>query len=164
VIEMEVVAVRVDIPGNAPVLVLREVAGAGRLVPIFIGQAEAGAIGFALDGVVTPRPMTHDLFCETIEHLGASLTAVEITRVEQSTFYAELILKVGDAESRLSARPSDAVALALRFHCPVWASDSVLEEAGLLPDDDTDDSGDGGDVVEEFRAFIDNVNPEDFAS
>ena len=108
--------------------------------------------------------MTHDLFCETIEHLGASLTAVEITRVEQSTFYAELILKVGEAESRLSARPSDAVALALRFHCPVWASDSVLEEAGLLPDDDTEDSGDGGDVVEEFRAFIDNVNPEDFAS
>ena len=161
---MEVINVQVDIPGNSPVLVLREVAGAGRLVPIFIGHAEAAAISFGLEGVVTPRPLTHDLFCEAIEHLGASLTSIEITKVDGGTFYAELVLKVAEAESRLSARPSDAVALALRFHCPIWADDSVVEAAGLLPDDETDGSDDGGDVVEEFRAFIDNVNPEDFAS
>ncbi|MEX1218594.1 MAG: bifunctional nuclease family protein [Acidimicrobiales bacterium] len=161
---MEVIAVRVDIPGNSPVLVLREVAGAGRLVPIFIGQAEASAIGFTLDGVVTPRPMTHDLFCDVIAHLGSVLQAVEITSVEQGTFYAELVMKVGEAESRISARPSDAIALALRVHCPIWAADEVVDEAGLLPDDDGDGESEGGDVVEEFRAFIDNVNPEDFAS
>lgn len=163
-IEMEVVTVRVDIPGNSPVLVLREVAGAGRLVPIFIGHAEAGAIGFALDGVVTPRPMTHDLFSEVIEHLGATVESVEITAVEQGTFYAELVLKVGESVSRVSARPSDAVALALRTQCPIWADDGVVEAAGLLPDDEDENVDEGGDVVEEFRAFIDNVNPEDFAS
>ncbi len=156
--------VQVDIPGNAPVLVLREVAGAGRLVPIFIGHAEASAITFGLEGVVTPRPLTHDLFCEAIDHLGATLTSVEITKVDGGTFYAEMVLKVAETESRLSARPSDAVALALRVHCPIWADDSVVETAGLLPDEDSEDSDDGGDVVEEFRAFIDNVNPEDFAS
>ena len=156
--------VQVDIPGNAPVLFLREVAGAGRLVPIFIGHAEASAITFGLEGVVTPRPLTHDLFCEAIDHLGATLTSVEITKVDGGTFYAEMVLKVAETESRLSARPSDAVALALRVHCPIWADDSVVETAGLLPDEDSEDSDDGGDVVEEFRAFIDNVNPEDFAS
>ena len=163
-IEMEVITVRVDIPGNSPVLVLREVAGAGRLVPIFIGHAEAGAIGFAIDGVVTPRPMTHDLFCEVIEHLGATLESVEITAVEQGTFYAELVLKVGESVSRVSARPSDAVALALRAQCPVWADETVVDAVGLVPDDEAEAPEEGGDVVEEFRAFIDNVNPEDFAS
>lgn len=161
---MEVINVQVDIPGNSPVLVLREVAGAGRLVPIFIGHAEASAITFGLEGVITARPLTHDLFCEVIEHLGATLTAVEITKVDGGTFFAELVLKAGDAESRLSARPSDAVALALRFHCPVWAEDAVVDAAGVLPDEEPDGTVDGGDVVEEFRAFIDNVNPEDFAS
>jgi len=161
---MEVINVQVDIPGNTPVLVLREVAGAGRLVPIFIGHAEASAITFGLEGMVTPRPLTHDLFCQVIEHLGASLADVEITKVDGGTFYAELVLKVAETESRLSARPSDAVALALRFHCPIWVDESVLETAGMLPDDEPDGSDDGGDVVEEFRAFIDNVNPEDFAS
>lgn len=163
-IEMEVITVRDDIPGNTPVLVLREIAGAGRLVPIFIGQAEAGAISFALDGVVTPRPMTHDLFCEVIEQLGASLQSVEITSVDQGTFYAEMVLKVGEGESRVSARPSDAVALAVRCDAPVWADESVVDSAGLLPDDGPEPTDEGGDVVEEFRAFIDNVNPEDFAS
>ena len=161
---MGVINVQVDIPGNTPVLVLREVAGAGRLVPIFIGHAEASAITFGLEGMVTPRPLTHDLFCQVIEHLGASLSSVEITKVDGGTFYAELVLKVAENKSRLSARPSDAVALALRFHCPIWVDDSVLETAGMLPDDESDGSDDGGDVVEEFRAFIDNVNPEDFAS
>lgn len=161
---MEVITVRSDIPGNTPVLVLREVAGAGRLVPIFIGQAEASAISFALDNVMTPRPMTHDLFVDVIGHLGAQLIGVEITAVEQSTFYAELVFRSGEEESRVSARPSDAVALALRVHCPVWAAETVVEDAGILPDDEPDSEGDGGDVVEEFRAFIDNVNPDDFAS
>jgi len=160
---MEVITVRDDIPGNTPVLVLREVAGAGRLIPIFIGQAEAGAISFALEGVVTPRPMTHDLFCEVIDELGASLVSVEITAVEQGTFYANVVLRSGETETRISARPSDAVALAVRCDAPVWAEDSVLEAAGLLPDDGPAEAEDG-DVVEEFRAFIDNVNPEDFGS
>ncbi len=163
---MEVINVQVDIPGNAPVLVLREVAGAGRLVPIFIGHAEANAIAFGLENVVTARPMTHDLMCSLVEHLGAVVTGVEITSVEGGTFYAELVLRQGDQQSRLSARPSDAVAIALRVECPIWADDAVVEVAGILPDEDDEgtDGGEGADVVEEFRAFIDNVNPEDFGS
>ena len=163
-IEMEVTKVQVDISGTTPVLVLREVAGAGRYVPIFIGHAEASAITFGLESVVTARPLTHDLFCEVIEHLDATLSSVEITKVDGGTFFADLVLSVDGNQTRLSARPSDAVALALRFHCPIWADESVVEAAGVLPDEEGEDSEDGGDVVEEFRAFIDNVNPEDFAS
>jgi bifunctional DNase/RNase len=162
---MELIAVRIDLPGNTPVLVFRELAGAGRLLPIFIGQPEATAIAFAMDGVITPRPMTHDLLSIVIAELGATLEQVTITHVEEGTFHAELLMRVGEVEHRVSARPSDAVALALRVECPIWAAEAVVDEAGLLPDDDSESSEEtGGDVVEQFREFIDNVNPDDFAS
>jgi bifunctional DNase/RNase len=162
---MELIAVRVDLPGNTPVLVFREIAGVGRLLPIFIGQPEATAIAFAMDGVVTPRPMTHDLLAIVIAELGATLEQVTITHVDQGTFHAELLLRAGDREHRVSSRPSDAVALALRAECPIWAAESVVDEAGLLPDDEDDESEPAGeDVVDQFREFIDNVNPDDFAS
>jgi len=161
-IELELIAVRVDLPGNTPVLVLREIAGAGRFLPIFIGGPEASAISFALDGIVPPRPMTHDLFRTVIEDLGAELTKVTITAVDAGTFYAEMALQVGELEKNISARPSDAVALAARTGCPIWVDPSVLDEAGILPDNDAPHDEISGDVVEQFRDFIDSVNPEDF--
>lgn len=161
---MELIAVRVDLPGNTPVLVFREKEGAGRLLPIFIGQPEATAIAFAMDGVVTPRPMTHDLLAIILAELGATLERTTITHVDEGTFHAELLLRVGDREHLVSARPSDAVALALRADCPIWAAEAVLVEAGLIPDDEDGAEEGGTDVVEQFREFIDNVNPEDFAS
>ena len=165
-IELELITVRVDLPGNTPVLVLREVAGAGRLLPIFIGGPEASAIAFALDGVVPQRPMTHDLLRNVLEDLGATLEKVTITSVDQGTFYAELSLVTAEGTSVISSRPSDAIALALRTQSPIWADVSVLDEAGILPDDEPieDDPTAGGDVVEQFREFIDSVNPDDFAS
>jgi bifunctional DNase/RNase len=164
-VEMELVAVRIELPGNVPVVVLRETVGAHRLLPIFIGQPEATAIAFALDGVVTQRPMTHDLMRDLLEALGARAERVVITHLDEGTFYAELHLTSGGSALEVSCRPSDAMALALRVDCPIFASEALLDEAGLVEEvDDEDDDGQGEDVVEQFREFIDSVNPDDFAS
>lgn len=166
---MEVLEVRVELPSNTPVVLLRETADAGRLLPIFIGGAEATAIALALDEVETPRPMTHDLFVSVMGELAVDLVRVVVTELRDRTFYAELHLRRGDGTVTVSSRPSDAIALAVRTGAPVFAEEAVLDEAGVDPatvgaDGDEDDEG-GGDpdaVVEEFRAFIDQVRPEDF--
>ncbi len=159
-VEMELVAVRIESPGNTPVLLLREVAPPNRLLPIFIGQPEATAIAFALDGVVTPRPMTHDLMKNMLEETGASPRRVLITALSEGTFFAEIHLSTGGRELVVESRPSDAIALALRVNCPVFAEEDVLTAAGLV-EEVTEQSEQ---VVEEFRAFIESVDPEDFAS
>ena len=164
-VEMELVAVRVELPGNVPVVVLRELEGERRLLPIFIGQPEATAIAFALDGVVTQRPMTHDLIRDLIEQLGATVERILITHLDEGTFYAEIHLESGETSLQVSSRPSDAMALALRMDCPIYATDELLDEAGLVePDEDEAEEPQGDDVVEQFREFIDSVNPDDFAS
>lgn len=165
-VEMELVAVRIELPGNIPVVVLREREGEHRLLPIFIGQPEAAAIAFALDGVVTQRPMTHDLLRDVVAELGATVERVVITHLEEGTFYADLHLQAGDRSLQVSSRPSDAMALALRVECPIFATEELLDEAGLPEEiDDEAEGEDGGeDVVEQFREFIDSVNPDDFAS
>jgi len=164
-VQMELIAVRVELPGNTPVVVLREMDGEGRLLPIFIGQPEATAIAFALDGVSTPRPMTHDLMRDLLEELGATVERVLVTNLQEGTFYAEIHMVAGGDQHRVSSRPSDAMALALRIGCPIFASDEVVAEAGLVPDEEGEDDEElGDDVVEQFREFIDNVNPDDFAS
>jgi bifunctional DNase/RNase len=162
---MELVAVRIELPGNIPVVVLREVDGQHRLLPIFIGQPEATAIAFALDGVVTQRPMTHDLMRDLLQEVGAAVERVVVTHLEEGTFFAEVHLQTGDRKLVVSSRPSDAMALALRVDCPIFATEDLLDEAGLPEETDTDDEDEPGeDVVEQFREFIDNVNPDDFAS
>ena len=113
-IELELVAVRVELPSNTPVLVLRELAGRRRQLAIFIGNPEATAIAFALEGVDTPRPLTHDLFCDVLDGLGTSLERVVITELRETTYYADLHLSSEDGPVTVSSRPSDAVALAVR--------------------------------------------------
>jgi uncharacterized protein len=159
-VEMELVAVRIELPGNTPVVLLREVAGANRLLPIFIGQPEATAIAFAIDGVVTPRPMTHDLLKNVLDELGATLDRIVVTELSEGTFYAELHVRLGDATHQISSRPSDAIALALRAGCPIFAEEDVLGEAGLVEESEEESE----EVVEKFREFIDSVNPDDFGS
>lgn len=164
-IEVELAAVRFDLPGSSPVMVLRELGGAERLLPIFIGEAEARAIQLAVDEVELPRPMTHDLLRDVIAILGGSLERVRITSVDSGTFFAELDVRGNGGVEVVSARPSDALALALRSGAPLFAAETVLSEAGLVPGDDDDDEVEvSGDVVEQFREFIDSVNPDDFQS
>ncbi len=165
--EMELVGVRVDMPSNTPVMLLRELEGDRRLLAIMIGGPEAQAIAFALDGVETRRPLTHDLITLLLDELDANLDRIVISALRDDVYYADLHLHVDDADERVvSARPSDAMALAVRLGTPVFADEAVLAEAGYLdiPDDEDDDEEDTEEVVEEFREFIDQVNPEDFAS
>lgn len=163
--EMELVGVRVDMPSNTPVMLLRELEGDRRLLAIMIGGPEAQAIAFALDGVETRRPLTHDLITLLLDELDAHLDRVVISALRDDVYYADLHLHVGEEDRVVSARPSDAMAIAVRVGTPVFADEAVLAEAGYLdvPDDD-EDIDDEDDVVEEFREFIDQVNPEDFAS
>ena len=162
-VEMELVGVRVELPSNTPIVLLRETEGRLRVLPIFIGGPEATAIAFALDGVVTPRPMTHDLLKDVIEGLDATLERIVVTSLSAGTFYAELHLKSGNALRQVSARPSDAIALAVRVGAPIFADEAVVDEAATAVEEDAPEPV-KEDVVEQFREFIDNVSPDDFAS
>lgn len=151
---LRVVGVRVELPANQPVVLLREEGGV-RYLPIWIGAVEASAIAFQQQGVQTVRPLTHDLLKNVIGELGSSLEAVHITEIREDVFYAEL--RFGGGQS-VSARPSDAIALALRCDAAILGSDDVLDAAGIeIPDEQEDE-------VERFREFLDNVSPEDFTA
>lgn len=165
-VEMELMGVRVEMPSSSPIALLREVGGDGRVLPIFIGAPEATAIAFALEEVVTPRPMTHDLLRDVLDDLGVSLERVTVTSLTDGVFYAELELHGSDGVHTISSRPSDAIALAARTGSPIFAADEVLAEAGYLEQDVTEEADEEAseEVVEQFRDFIDSVNPEDFAS
>jgi bifunctional DNase/RNase len=164
-VEVRLSAVRVDLQSNTPVLLLTELGGAGRTLPIFIGAPEATAIAFAVQGVATPRPMTHDLLRDVVDGLGARLERVVITELRSSTFYAELHLAHGGATVQVSSRPSDAVALAVRTGSPLYVADDLMDaEAILLPAEATEDDADPDEIVGQFRRFLDEVRPEDFSS
>ena len=162
-VEMELVGVRVQMPTSTPILLLREMSGRRRVVPIYIGGPEAHAIDLALSGTPTARPMTHDLLAEVIESLGAALERIVVTELRDGTFFAELFLRdaTGGVQT-LSARPSDAVALAARTGSPIFAEEALIDEAGIEESESGPDEGDEEEMVEELRKFLDEVNPEDF--
>jgi len=155
-VQMEVIGVRVELPTNTPILLLRERDG-NRYIPIWIGTPEATAIALALEGVETARPLTHDLMKTLLDALGADIERVEVTGLREGTFYANLVIESDGEEFTVSARPSDAVALATRTGAPVYATREVLEQAGLEIHDDTEEA-----EIERFREFLDHVTPEDF--
>jgi bifunctional DNase/RNase len=162
-VEMELLGLRVEPPSNTPIALLREREGQGRVLPIFIGGAEATAIAFALEDVATPRPLTHDLLKDLLEALGARLVSVSVTELRSGTFYADLELSTAAGTQKVSCRPSDGIALALRTGAPIFASEAVLDEAGQIPEP-VEPEENPEQVVEEFKDFIEHVNPEDFAS
>jgi bifunctional DNase/RNase len=150
--ELTVVGVRVELPSNQPIVLLKESAG-DRYLPIWIGAVEATAIAFAQQGIVPARPLTHDLLKDILAAVGANLNAVMITDLRDGVYYADL--QFGDGTS-VSARPSDAIALAMRAGTMIYAEDSVLEAAGItIPDEQETE-------VERFREFLDQISPEDF--
>ena len=158
-------AVQVDLQTNVPVLLLEEGDGDRRTLPIFIGTPEATSIAYAVQGVETPRPLTHDLLADVIDALDAEIEQVVITELRGSTFYAELHLRRLDGLTIVSARPSDAVAIAIRTGAPLFVADSLMDEVGVvLDDDDDDDAEESEEVVEEFIEFLDTIRPEDFSS
>ena len=152
--ELDVIGVRVETPSNQPIVLLREGAG-DRYLPIWIGAVEATAIAFAQQGVVPPRPLTHDLMKNLLDATGNQLTEVQITEMKDGVFYANLVFASG---VEVGARPSDSIALALRTGTRIVCAEDVLEEAGLLVPAEQEDE------VEKFREFLDHVTPEDFES
>jgi len=156
-VAVEVVGVRVEMPSNSPIVLVRS--PGDLLLPIWIGPNEAAAIAMALQGVTAPRPLTHDLFVATLDRLGSPLTSVRITKLEDGVFFGELVL--GEKGTVVDARPSDAIALALRAGAPVLVADEVLVEAGVPVEDQTT-GGDEAEEVERFREFLDHVEPQDF--
>jgi hypothetical protein len=157
-IPMEVIGVRVEMPSNQPIVLLKEIDGS-RFLPIWVGAVEATAIAFAQQGVEPPRPLTHDLMNNLVDLLDATLTAVHLTEIKDGIFYATMLLRDSSAgQLTISARPSDAIALAVRSHSNILATEELLNEIGIeIPQGDGENQ-----EVEKFREFLDQINPEDF--
>ncbi|MEO5833344.1 MAG: bifunctional nuclease family protein [Nakamurella sp.] len=161
-IEMRIVGVRVEMPSQQPILILSELDG-NRSLPILIGTTEASAIAMHLQGLRPARPLTHDLLGQVITALGHTVQQVRVVDFREGTFYGELVFENG---TTVSARPSDAVALAVRTEIPVFVDPAVLDSAGVVvPDDEEGEEipeEESEDEVERFREFLDSVSPEDF--
>lgn len=159
---MELLAVQLRMPANTPVMVLREHVESGRLLPILIGAPEAASIHTALEGITPPRPLTHDLAVTLLDTLGARLERVVITEMREHTFYAELHLRTASGESVVGCRPSDAVALAVRCGADIFAEEALLDSEGVEAPADDDDEVDEEAILDEFRDFLDDIEPDDF--
>jgi bifunctional DNase/RNase len=144
----------VELPSNQPIVLLKEVGG-DRYLPIWIGAVEATAIAYEQQGMKSPRPLTHDLMRDILTALRQPLKSVEITEMKENIYYADLV--IGENGVRVSARPSDSIALALRSGASIWCAEEVLTEAGIIIPDEQEDE------VEKFREFLEGVTPEDFA-
>jgi hypothetical protein len=154
-IELELVGVRVELPHNQPIVLLKEQTGY-RFLPIWIGAPEATSIAFALQGVAMPRPLTHDLLRNVLADLAVGVERIVVTELREGTFYAEIELVQNGQTVKVSSRPSDAIALAVRATVPIFAEEAVLAEAGIEIEDEDEQE------VERFKQFIDSVSPEDF--
>jgi bifunctional DNase/RNase len=167
-VEVRLRAVRVDLQSNTPVLLLQETDGEGRTLPIFIGTPEAAAIAYALQGVTMPRPMTHDLMRDVLSSLDVEIERVVITELQNSTYYAELRLRRGTDVTVVSSRPSDAVAVAVRTGSPLFVSDELMDAEGILlaadSEDEDDDDVPADVLIGQFRQFLKEIKPEDFAT
>jgi bifunctional DNase/RNase len=164
VARVEVVGLRVELPSNQPVLVLREVEGRRRVLTIYIGGPEASAIHTSLEGTQPPRPLTHDLSVMLIEALAAKLDRVIVTEIRDLTYFAEIVLRTSGGEVGVSGRPSDAVALAVRAGAGIFASVDLLDAVGRELSEDGVESEEAEEaVVDEFRDFLETISPEDFS-
>jgi uncharacterized protein len=155
-IEMNVAGIALDATTRVPIVLLKD-STERRALPIWIGQNEARAILSVLENQSCPRPMTHDLLGNCLTSLGVSLDRVIIHSLEDNTFFAVLTLKQGETTQRVDARPSDAIALALRLNAPIWVMEEVVADASIPVDQEADEEEQAA-----FRQFLDNIRPEDF--
>ena len=164
-VDVEVVGVRIEMPSNQPIVLLKEVEGT-RFLPIWVGAVEATAIAFAQQGLEAQRPLTHDLISNILNHVDITLASVHITEIKDGVFYADLLLRNSEgALEPLSVRPSDAIAVALRSKSTIMVNGDLLDEVGIdIPEQVASDVSAAGDQeLEAFREFLDGINPEDFA-
>lgn len=160
-LRIDLVGIQMDPGTGASVLVLREHEAPNRMLPIIVGSAEAASIAIAASGQTVPRPMTHDLMATLVEGLEGSVDAVEITELRDGSFFANLAVSGPTGERRVDTRPSDAIALAVRLHAPLFVSEHVLDEVGMLPKVELDEEAIDAEV-DQFRDFLAGLDPTDF--
>jgi uncharacterized protein len=157
--EMVIYGVSFDMVGKQPIVLLKTAEG-NRFLPIWIGHPEAAAILMKLQGASTPRPMTHDLVTEILSQLDAQVVRITVTELRENTFFAEITVQQDGSEIQIDSRPSDAIALAIRADAPIFAADDVIEESAIeFEGEDVDEEQ----IVAEFKSFLDQVTPEEFA-
>src|SRR3954452_24070176 len=157
--KMDIYGVSFDLVGKQPIVLLKTADG-NRFLPIWIGHPEAAAILMKLQGAASPRPLTHDLMTDILGQLDAQIVRVTVTEMRDNTFYAAITIAQDGSELEIDSRPSDAIALAVRTDAPIFADDRVIEESAIeFEGDDVNEE----EIVEEFRSFLDNVTPEEFA-
>jgi bifunctional DNase/RNase len=156
---MSIYGVSFDMVGKQPIVLLKTQTG-NKFLPIWIGSNEATAILMKIQGVETPRPMTHDLLSETVRQLNAEVVRVTVTELRENTFIALITLRADSGEIEIDARPSDALALAVRADAPIFVADQVIEDSALEFEEDSDDTDE---VVERFKEFLNDVTSDDFA-
>jgi bifunctional DNase/RNase len=161
-VQVRIAGVARDAVGQHLILLKPIGAGSETVLPIWIGGQEASSILIAVEGAQAARPLSHDLMKSLLEAVGATVERVEVTKIEDNTFYAEITLQTPRGRLAIDARPSDAVALASRVDAPIWVADDVLAAAGV-PDELTGEVPDEEAKVAEFRQFLDEAEPEDFA-
>ena len=159
-IELQLVGVRVELPTNQPIVLLKEREGE-RYLPIWIGAVEATAIALGMQGIETARPMTHDLMRDLLTGLGVTVQRIVMTELREGTFYAEIQMSSNGDTVSVSSRPSDALALAVRMNLEIFANEDVIEEASIAVKDDQDEE-EVQKEVQKFREFLEQVSPEDF--
>jgi bifunctional DNase/RNase len=156
---MVIYGVSFDMVGKQPIVLLKTAEG-NRFLPIWIGHNEAAAILMKLQGASTPRPLTHDLVTEILGQLDAQVVRIIVTELRENTFFAEITVQQDGAEIQIDSRPSDAIALALRADAPIYAADEVIEESAIeFEGEEVDEEA----IVSEFKSFLDEVTPEEFA-
>src|SRR5919201_1434912 len=157
--EMVIYGVSFDLVGKQPIVLLKTADG-NKFLPIWIGHPEAAAILMKLQGASTPRPMTHDLVTDMLTQLDAQVVRITVTELKENTFYASITVSQDGSEIEIDSRPSDAIALAVRADAPIFAADEVIEESAIeFEGDEVNEE----EIVSEFKKFIDNVTPDEFA-
>jgi len=159
-VQMQLEGLKVEVPADTPMMILREVDDPHRVMGIYIGMPVARSIEYAREGHVPERPLTHDLIVNVFEDLGAHVSRVVITEMREHTYFAELHVLLGGQQHVISCRPSDAVAIAVRAEIPMFARRDLLDAVGVVIEEV--DSAQEDEILDEFHQFLENVNPEDF--